>query len=78
MTKRQYVHPHTGALVGASIPRIEDKAFLKGSAQFIEDLLLPRMSHVEFVRSVGVCSIFFCGIDALFGFFVCAKFSKEK
>ena len=37
--------------VGAALPRFEDPRLLRGQANFIEDLELPRQLHVAFVRS---------------------------
>ena len=38
-------------LVGAAVRRLEDPRLLRGQANFIEDLELPRQLHVVFVRS---------------------------
>src|SRR5439155_19400242 len=37
--------------VGAAVRRLEDPRLLRGQANFIEDLELPRQLHVAFVRS---------------------------
>jgi aerobic carbon-monoxide dehydrogenase large subunit len=37
--------------VGAPLRRLEDPRLLRGQASFLEDLDLPRMAHVAFVRS---------------------------
>lgn len=37
--------------IGQSIRRREDPKFLRGQATFVDDLVLPRMTHVVFVRS---------------------------
>src|SRR5438034_11480319 len=37
--------------VGAALRRLEDPRLLRGQAQFIEDLELPRQLQVAFVRS---------------------------
>jgi carbon-monoxide dehydrogenase large subunit len=37
--------------VGQSLPRREDQRLLRGEAQFIADLVLPRMLHAALVRS---------------------------
>src|SRR5437588_10445452 len=37
--------------VGQSFPRREDKRLLSGNGRYIDDLVLPRMLHVAFVRS---------------------------
>ena len=39
------------AFVGQSVKRLEDPALLTGQARFIDDLKLPRMVEVAFVRS---------------------------
>jgi carbon-monoxide dehydrogenase large subunit len=39
-------------LVGASLKRLEDPRLLRGQAVFVEDLRLPGLRHVAFVRSV--------------------------
>jgi carbon-monoxide dehydrogenase large subunit len=36
--------------LGAPLKRFEDPRLLRGQATFIEDLELPRMLHVAFVR----------------------------
>src|SRR5476649_1369272 len=38
-------------LIGARIPRIEDEPLLRGRGRFVDDILLPGMLHVAFVRS---------------------------
>ncbi len=40
-----------GSLIGKSMPRLEDKALLRGTARFIDDINLPGMLHVAFLRS---------------------------
>src|ERR671917_2596784 len=37
--------------VGTATRRLEDPRLLRGEAMFLEDLELPRMLHVAFVRS---------------------------
>jgi aerobic carbon-monoxide dehydrogenase large subunit len=37
--------------IGQSFPRREDKRLLSGNGRYIDDLVLPRMLHVAFVRS---------------------------
>jgi len=39
-------------LFGASLKRLEDPRLLRGQATFVEDLRLPGLRHVAFVRSV--------------------------
>ncbi len=39
-------------LFGASLRRLEDPRLLRGQAMFVEDLRLPGLRHVAFVRSV--------------------------
>src|SRR5919199_3257012 len=39
------------AFLGAPVRRLEDPRLLRGQASFVEDLALPRMLHVAFVRS---------------------------
>src|SRR5262245_37346431 len=39
-------------LFGASLKRFEDPRLLRGQATFVEDLRLPGLRHVAFVRSV--------------------------
>jgi aerobic carbon-monoxide dehydrogenase large subunit len=41
----------TIALVGASVPRLEDAALLRGTARFVDDLAFAGTLHVAFVRS---------------------------
>ncbi|MEJ3659207.1 xanthine dehydrogenase family protein molybdopterin-binding subunit [Actinomycetes bacterium KLBMP 9759] len=41
----------TGRWVGASVPRREDPRLLAGRGRFVDDIALPRMLHVQFVRS---------------------------
>ena len=38
-------------LVGTSVKRVEDARFLRGKATYVEDVQLPGMLHVAFVRS---------------------------
>ena len=38
-------------LVGAKVPRVEDRRILTGRGRYIDDLRLPRMAHAAFVRS---------------------------
>lgn len=40
-----------GAWVGASVPRREDPRLLAGRGRFVDDIVLPRMLHAQFVRS---------------------------
>ena len=40
------------SLFGASLKRLEDPRLLRGQAMFVEDLRLPGLRHVAFVRSV--------------------------
>ena len=39
------------ALIGARIPRLEDRPLLLGEGRFIDDIALPGMWHAAFVRS---------------------------
>jgi aerobic carbon-monoxide dehydrogenase large subunit len=39
------------AFLGAPVRRLEDPRLLRGQASFVEDLVLPRLLHVAFVRS---------------------------
>ena len=41
-----------GALVGHSVPRLEDREMLRGEATFLDDIHLPGEAHAVFVRSV--------------------------
>lgn len=41
-----------GALVGHSVPRLEDREMLRGEATFLDDIHLPGETHAIFVRSV--------------------------
>jgi carbon-monoxide dehydrogenase large subunit len=38
-------------LVGSSVRRVEDPRFLRGQAQYVDDVRLPGMLHAAFVRS---------------------------
>jgi carbon-monoxide dehydrogenase large subunit len=38
-------------LVGAAVKRVEDPRFLRGQAQYVDDIRLPGTLHVAFVRS---------------------------
>ena len=38
-------------LIGARIPRIEDEPLLRGNGRFVDDIALPGLLHVAFVRS---------------------------
>src|ERR1700730_433102 len=39
------------SLIGARIPRLEDKPLLTGKGRFIDDITVPGMLHAAFVRS---------------------------
>src|SRR6202011_1946814 len=39
------------SLIGARIPRLEDKPLLTGKGRFIDDITLPGLLHAAFVRS---------------------------
>ncbi|MHB8499743.1 MAG: xanthine dehydrogenase family protein molybdopterin-binding subunit [Candidatus Acidiferrales bacterium] len=39
-------------LVGARVRRVEDPRFLLGRARYIDDIVLPRMLHMAFLRSI--------------------------
>ena len=52
MTAHFTFEPDAGRpFVGQSIPRREDRRLLTGRGQYINDLVLPGMLHVAFVRS---------------------------
>ena len=38
-------------LIGARIPRIEDEPLLRGNGRFVDDIALPGLLQVAFVRS---------------------------
>jgi len=38
-------------MIGARIPRLEDRRFLTGRARYVADLDRPRLLHVAFLRS---------------------------
>ena len=38
-------------LVGAPVKRVEDPRFLRGQAQYVDDIRLPGILHVAFLRS---------------------------
>jgi carbon-monoxide dehydrogenase large subunit len=42
--------PDTG-YVGRSVPRPQARRLVEGQAQYVDDILLPRMAHVAFLRS---------------------------
>ncbi len=37
--------------IGQSVPRVEDGKYLRGTGQYVDDISLPGMLHVAFVRS---------------------------
>src|SRR5215475_2991785 len=39
------------ALMGRSVPRLEDARLLRGAGRFVDDLDLPGLLHATFVRS---------------------------
>src|SRR5262245_10463091 len=39
------------ALMGRSVPRLEDTRLLRGAGRFVDDLELPGLLHATFVRS---------------------------
>ncbi len=39
------------SLIGSSITRLEDEPFLRGHGRFVDDIALPGLLHVAFVRS---------------------------
>ena len=38
------------SLIGSSVKRVEDKRFLTGKGRYTDDIKLPKMTHVAFVR----------------------------
>src|ERR1700691_3812174 len=40
-----------GELIGARVPRLEDRALLTGGARFVDDIACPGVLHAAFVRS---------------------------
>jgi carbon-monoxide dehydrogenase large subunit len=40
-----------GELIGARVPRLEDRALLTGGARFVDDITCPGVLHAAFVRS---------------------------
>src|SRR2546421_330266 len=38
-------------LIGAKVPRVEDRRILTGRGNYIDDVRLPRMVHASFLRS---------------------------
>jgi carbon-monoxide dehydrogenase large subunit len=38
-------------LIGQSLPRVEDKALLRGQGRFVDDIAVPNVLHAAFVRS---------------------------
>lgn len=51
-----------GRLVGAPVPRTEDRRLLLGQARFVADIVLPRMLHMAIVRSERAHAVI-TGID---------------
>jgi carbon-monoxide dehydrogenase large subunit len=47
----EYVLPQPRRWIGQPLRRREDPKFLRGAATYVDDLVLPRMAHVVFVRS---------------------------
>lgn len=41
-----------GRAVGASVKRVEDPRILRGRGRYVDDLLVPNVAHLAFVRSV--------------------------
>ena len=41
-----------GGWIGEALPRLEDKRFLKGEAQYVDDIKVPATLHAAFARSV--------------------------
>ena len=39
------------ALMGRSVPRLEDAKLLRGAGRFVDDIDLPDVLHATFVRS---------------------------
>src|SRR5246500_5444010 len=44
-------HVNDGRLIGKRMPRKEDARLLTGRGTFVDDVVLPGMLHVAFVRS---------------------------
>jgi CO/xanthine dehydrogenase Mo-binding subunit len=44
-----YIHTHEG--IGAAVPRVGAKRLVQGQARYCDDIELPRMVHVCFLRS---------------------------
>src|SRR5688500_3517844 len=40
------------SLIGARVPRVEDERLLTGRGRYVADIVLPRMLHAAFLRSV--------------------------
>ena len=38
-------------LIGARVPRLEDRPLLVGRGRFVDDIALPGLCHAAFVRS---------------------------
>ena len=38
-------------LLGRDVARVEDRALIRGAGRFVDDIALPGMLHVAFVRS---------------------------
>src|SRR5215471_8858341 len=41
----------TAGFLGRSVPRVEDRALLRGAGRFIDDIAIPGTLHAAFVRS---------------------------
>jgi aerobic carbon-monoxide dehydrogenase large subunit len=44
-------HTSIGKYIGASLPRLNAKVLVEGRGKYVDDVSLPRMLHVAFVRS---------------------------
>jgi carbon-monoxide dehydrogenase large subunit len=50
-------------VMGRDVPRLEDKALIRGNGRFVDDITLPNMLHAAFVRSAHAHAAI-RGIDA--------------
>jgi carbon-monoxide dehydrogenase large subunit len=41
----------TNGLIGKSVKRVEDKRFITGHGNYVDDIVLPKQTYAAFVRS---------------------------
>lgn len=51
MPHEQHVDTSDHQIIGHNVTRLEDKSLLRGEGRFVDDISLPYMAHIAFIRS---------------------------